>query len=731
MRLLNLPGRPSTILIFLIALMIFGDATSTKAAGGGAGIMFMPMQADPQLKFTSTVQTVLVNNCSLGVTVQTANASGIATNVLANTTVNLTSPGSMTFYSDFACTNVVTSVTVLAGTSSAVFYYMPTATTSGVVTANATGYSPATQNGVTGTNPFVWTGGGGNANWNTAANWSGNGVPGAGAVVLFDGTCVSNCSPTINTSVNVYGVRLAATYAGTVTQSAGQTITTAASGWVQLGGNFVGSNSNITHGGPVQIGAGTSFTASTAITTFGSHLNMVGTFTHNSGTVVINSGGATISPGTVNYYNVTFASCGPSIFSLNSGTMNVYGTLSLSPACGIFSIDSGTIMAYGNISVTGPGGSGSALVKVAGNVAGQTISGSAGGYISNLSLEAGANNITFSGTLALVNTYTYVSAGSVTTTGSTLIFTTGTSITPGTWDYANITFGTCGGTQTLNGGTLNVRGTLIFTTGCGSSTLNSGTINAYGDISVVSQGITGSVVLNVKGNVLGQTLTGASGNSTFSNLTIEAGANPVTFSGTISSSGNYTFTSASSLTVTGSTLQLNNGGTHTTGSVDYNNVTMSGCGGSLSLNGSTMNIKGTLTLSSGCGPVAVNSGTLMVYGNVVTSGSACSGSVELKFVGASDQTLTVAAGSSLPTGNVEINTTSGAKLILAGTGTTTWNGGSQTTTVTAGAIDMNGRNLTVRSLSLNSTTVTKNAGTLTVNGSVISGTGAMFGGTVN
>jgi hypothetical protein len=45
-------------------------------------------------------------------------------------------------------------------------------------------------------------------------------------------------------------------------------------------------------------------------------------------------------------------------------------------------------------------------------------------------------------------------------------------------------------------------------------------------------------------------------------------------------------------------------------------------------------------------------------------------------------------------------------------------------------IDMAGFALTVKSLSLNGTVVTKGGGVLTVNGSV-AGTGSLFGGTVN
>ena len=56
-------------------------------------------------------------------------------------------------------------------------------------------------------------------------------------------------------------------------------------------------------------------------------------------------------------------------------------------------------------------------------------------------------------------------------------------------------------------------------------------------------------------------------------------------------------------------------------------------------------------------------------------------------------------------------------------------GGTQVLSLTGGALDQGGHNLTVSSLSLNSKTDTESGGVLKVNGATV-GVGALFGGTV-
>jgi hypothetical protein len=141
----------------------------------------------------------------------------------------------------------------------------------------------------------TWDGGGGDANWDTAANWSGDTVPTSSDVASFDGTCVSNCSPAINTTVNVAGISMAADYAGTITQLGTNAITVGSSHWIQAGGTFTGGSGNIDINGTFTLSGGT-FISTSATLELGRDasetvFNMsAGTFNHNSGRIKFTGG---------------------------------------------------------------------------------------------------------------------------------------------------------------------------------------------------------------------------------------------------------------------------------------------------------------------------------------------------------------------------------------------------------------------------------------------------------
>jgi hypothetical protein len=100
-----------------------------------------------KLAFTPPERTGTVNQCLASITVQTQNASGTATNVTSNTTVNLATDGTGTFYSDAACETSIISQTIASGASSTTFYYQATARGDGThqLSASATGLTSATQ----------------------------------------------------------------------------------------------------------------------------------------------------------------------------------------------------------------------------------------------------------------------------------------------------------------------------------------------------------------------------------------------------------------------------------------------------------------------------------------------------------------------------------------------------------------------------------------------------------
>jgi hypothetical protein len=88
-----------------------------------------------KLAFTTAPHNGAVNACLGLVTVQTQNASSVATNVTSNTTVNLSTnaggTGAGAFYSDASCVTAITSRMIAPGSNSASFYYKATGRGSG------------------------------------------------------------------------------------------------------------------------------------------------------------------------------------------------------------------------------------------------------------------------------------------------------------------------------------------------------------------------------------------------------------------------------------------------------------------------------------------------------------------------------------------------------------------------------------------------------------------------
>ena len=132
---------------------------------------------------------------------------------------------------------------------------------------------------------ITWDGGGGDANWNTALNWSTDTVPTSTDVAVFNSTCVSNCSPTMNINVNLTGIDMQSTYTGTITQSAGLTLTVGSSNWTQAGGNFIGGNSTNTVNGSYTLSGGVATSTSGTLDIRNNFTISSGTFNHNNGIV--------------------------------------------------------------------------------------------------------------------------------------------------------------------------------------------------------------------------------------------------------------------------------------------------------------------------------------------------------------------------------------------------------------------------------------------------------------
>lgn len=149
----------------------------------------------------------------------------------------------------------------------------------------------------------TWDGGGGaDTNWNTAANWSSNSIPGSSDTARFDNTSSNNC--TINIDISVQGIDIRSTYTGTITQAAGQTITVGSSDFSQAAGTFVGAASEINCNDAFSLSGGTFTATSGTFFIAGNFTVSGGTFTHNSGTITFDGGSATANIGYTAVQNV-------------------------------------------------------------------------------------------------------------------------------------------------------------------------------------------------------------------------------------------------------------------------------------------------------------------------------------------------------------------------------------------------------------------------------------------
>ncbi len=499
-------GRQDTRLRKNILLLLFLLAYSQIIYAQIFGSSFWKRRVS-SLNITTGAQSIYTSNCSGVVTVQTRNANNTATNVASNLTVSLVNTGA-TFYSDPNCITAIASatVTVLSGTNSVNFYFIGSTLGTNNLTASATGYVSVTQAETIATNPFIWTGGGANAFWSTAGNWSGGVAPGSGNIALFNGVCVTNCSPSINANMSISGVRLTSAYAGTITQNAGVTITVGANGWSQLGGIFLGGDSTITLNGHYAL-VGGSFTSTSTNLISGNNCNItIGsgvTFIHNSGKIFFNTYKAVSIDSSIylNDLDITNGANGP---YLNSAIpLNIDGNLTIGYTAfngsfsGIFNVKKDVIFT-GNSSIFYSGFRlnliGTGVQNLTGNVAGYnlpiltiastgTVNFNTTGtpyffgnftYTSGtvnfvnpsigLKYDSGATNIISAGSLHLPS----VDMGGGNGGGFTI---TGSLYIDGNLSLTNQGCGACGG---ISGGTIELMGNLTNTSDIGavSSTLN-------------------------------------------------------------------------------------------------------------------------------------------------------------------------------------------------------------------------------------------------------------------
>ena len=505
---------------------------------------------------------------------------------------------------------------------------------------------------------ITWDGGGSTNNWSEAANWSGDVVPGANDVAIFDGTSTKNATIDAagpqGANIIVQAIKMATGYSGTITQAPGVAVkltsnpslpcgTTLFISFCQEAGTFSGGNSTLDVDGTFKLVGGV-FNAPSATTFLGSDLIHTdgGTFNHNGGTAVFDGTSGTMSfnpPDSFN--NLTVARISNTFVE---GKMIVIGTLTL---------DDGFL--------------------VNGIAFGGGIAEAQGAIAINSGFDGG-------------NCLLLITAG----TGSprTITFDAGRKLLPTTLNAANVTINSAGsGTLawrnlTLQAGTVN-QGSVAFEFGAvglftGNYDQSGGTFNASSQ--PITFGVNGGQF-----NQTGGSFNGGSGNFTALNVFQLSGGSFTASSNTAAFHSDFTHTAGGTFVNNGGTVALEgSGGTIAVTEETFNHLTFNKTNdfdnAFMFLQGTAI-VTGTLTLNNGTFS-ALSNPKIEARGNVTINSTFNGGNVPLAFTGGSNQIFTNNGGPNL-TGTWTVNktlsqVTLASNLIL---------NNNQTLTITSGTLN--------------------------------------------
>jgi fibronectin-binding autotransporter adhesin len=401
---------------------------------------------------------------------------------------------------------------------------------------------------------------------------------GLGSTVEYSGT-----AQTI--SAQAYGNLTFSSSAGSVIKTMPATVMTISGNLTSMIGLGSGvsftaaANMKIT--GNVNIGASTTFNASSFIDSVGGNWVNNGTFTGSTGSVVLTGPTTSISgAGTHSFNNLTMTSAG---VSATATAITVSGNLATTASGTFTHASSGTLTMSGTT---------------------KTISGT--GII--------FDNLTISGTVTTASTFSLT--GDLSIAGS-LTASTGTITMSGSSK-------TISGAGTKSFSALTVTGSV--TTAVNFS-IASG-LNVSGTLSATTPSVatfSGSATLNGTANLFNVTLTGTQ-------LSLATNANLGVASTLLISAGtlNVTGTTPNTVTFNGSSTQTVNG-------ITYNNLVIAN--GSTKTAGAAITVNSDLTINSST-TFAASTFTHSVYGNWINSGTFTAGSSTVQFLGAANSTIT-------------------------------------------------------------------------------------------
>ena len=300
-----------------------------------------------------------------------------------------------------------------------------------------------------------WDGGGGaDPNWSNGLNWTGDAVPGAAALVVFNG--LSSNPATFDVADAIGSLTIEAAYAGTITLAATMT----------NNGAFVMNGGNLTMG-------------STTVNQNNDWTYTAGVVNAGTSNVIFASTDLAVSSGAMTFNDVTLSLGGGNGLTV-TGTMDVDGDLTISSIGCIGG--TGTIAVSGNITTTDTTvcQSGTAKILIDGSGA-QTIgaSGGAGGLpaieINN------SDTLTIQDTIHMNDDWVFT-GGTVDAGTSTVIFDgSDLSITTGTMAFNNVTVNYSGANTITLTDNFDIDGDLTLTN-AGDGFSGAGVIEVAGDL---------------------------------------------------------------------------------------------------------------------------------------------------------------------------------------------------------------------------------------------------------
>jgi mucin-19 len=572
---------------------------------------------------------------------------------------------------------------------------------------------------------ITWTNTNG-GNWNVAANWNPNQVPGSNDTANI--TTAGTYAVTLNVSANVNSLTLGGAASGVQTlQGNGFTLTA--------------TNAAINSGGVLNFTSSTTFTGKMGVAS-GGQIELFGNTLFSQGYLWVQSGGLLNAS---SYLEVSTALTNAGTINLTNNGMLIYNN-GVNTAGGVVNQTNGTINLVGGASITGE--SGDEYLINQGTINVTNAGGSSTIDVENLAMQGVVSNLAGSGALTIE---TFNGLGSLTgmynaAAGTVIEFKASTTF--GTSAGAGLTLGGSGvyefnnGLLTLTNNTIpNLEytgGTVVLGSNFQGGTVTNLTLS--GTTLSNSLPVTGTLVLNGNCTVYG-TVTVPSGGQIelFGNTLFSQGYLWVQSGGLLNASSylevSTALTNAGTINLTNNGMLIYNNGVNTAGGVvNQTNGTINLVGGA-SITGESgdeyLINQGTINVTNAGGSSTIDVENLAMQG--VVSNLAGSGALTIEtFNGLGSLTgmYNAAAGTVIEfKASTTFGTSAGAGLTLGGSGVYEFNNGLLTLTnntipnleYTGGTVVLgsNFQGGTVTNLTLSGTTLSNSlpvTGTLVLNG---------------